>query len=180
MRNLKKNKQTMYYALLNRKQPVYEKDDNGNIVYIEIDGVQVPVETGEEETIYSTPVKFKGNISNGGNEAKTMEYGVDVTEYDAVLIMLLNELPVTETSLIWHTSPIGYKDANKTIIDEKSADYIIKKISPSLNQAKYLLGKVLQHKYYEETDEPDIQALACLLDENGFILLDENGRAILV
>ena len=43
MRNLKKNKQTMYYALLNKTQPVYERDELGNIIYIEIHSVQFPV-----------------------------------------------------------------------------------------------------------------------------------------
>lgn len=146
MRNLKKNKQTMYYSLLNKTQPVYERDEFGNIVYIEIDGVRVPVETGETELVYGEPVKFQGNISTSGGESKETEYGIDSTEYDAVLIMKNNELPISETSIIWHKSNIGYKDADKTIIDDKSADYVVKKLSPSLNECKYLLGKVLQHK----------------------------------
>ena len=144
MRNLKKNKQTMYYALLNKTQPVYERDELGNIVYIEIDGVQVPVETGETELVYSKPVEFKGNISTSGGESKETEYGIDSTDYDAVLMMMKSDLPITETSIIWHTSDIGYKDEEKTIVDDKSADYVVKKLAPSLNQFKYLLGKVLK------------------------------------
>lgn len=146
MRNLKKNKQTMYYALLNKTQPVYEKDEFGNIIYIEIDGVKVPVETGETELVYGEPVKFQGNISTSGGESRETEYGIDSTEYDAVLIMKNNELPISETSIIWHNSNIGYKDAEKTIIDDKTADYVVKKRSPSLNECKYMLGRVLQHK----------------------------------
>ena len=177
MRNLKKNKQTMYYALLNKTQPVYERDELGNIIYIEIDGVQVPVETGDTELVYSKPVKFKGNISTSGGESKETEYGIDSTDYDAVLMMMKNDLPITETSIIWHTSNIGYKDADKTIIDDKSADYVVKKRSPSLNQFKYLLGKVLQHKDYFTDDKVDGYIL---LDENNMVLLDENRKALLV
>lgn len=177
MRNLKKNKQTMYYALLNKTQPVYEMDELGNIIYIEIDGVRVPVETGETELVYSKPVKFKGNISTSGGESKETEYGIDSTDYDAVLMMMKNDLPITETSIIWHTSNIGYKDADKTIIDDKSADYVVKKRSPSLNQFKYLLGKVLQHKDYFTDDKVDGYIL---LDENNMVLLDENRKALLV
>ena len=177
MRNLKKNKQTMYYALLNKTQPVYERDELGNIIYIEIDGVQVPVETGDTELVYSKPVKFKGNISTSGGESKETEYGIDSTDYDAVLMMMKNELPITETSIIWHTSNIGYKDKDKTIIDDKSADYVVKKRSPSLNQFKYLLGKVLQHKDYFTDDKVDGYIL---LDENNMVLLDENRKALLV
>ena len=77
------------------------------IVYIEIDGVQVPVETGETELVYSEPVEFKGNISTSGGESKETEYGIDSTDYDAVLMMMKNDLPITETSIIWHTSDIG-------------------------------------------------------------------------
>lgn len=177
MRNLKKNKQTMYYALLNKTQPVYERDELGNIIYIEIDGVQVPVETGDTELVYSKPVKFKGNISKSGGESKETEYGIDSTDYDAVLMMMKNDLPITETSIIWHTSNIGYKDKDKTIIDDKSADYVVKKRSPSLNQFKYLLGKVLQHKDYFTDDKVDGYIL---LDENNMVLLDENRKALLV
>lgn len=177
MRNLKKNKQTMYYALLNKTQPVYERDELGNIIYIEIDGVQVPVETGDTELVYSKPVKFKGNISTSGGESKETEYGIDSTDYDAVLMMMKNDLPITETSIIWHTSNIGYKDKDKTIIDDKSADYVVKKRSPSLNQFKYLLGKVLQHKDYFTDDKVDGYIL---LDENNMVLLDENRKALLV
>lgn len=177
MRNLRKNKQTMYYALLDRTQPIYEKDSDGNIIYVEIDGVQVPVETGETELVYGEPVKFKGNISTSGGESRETEYGIDNTEYDAVLIMMMNELPITETSIIWHTSNIGYKDEENTIVDDKSADYVVKKRSPSLNQFKYLLGKVLQHKDYITGDEIDGYIL---LDENKIILLDENSNALLV
>ena len=177
MRNLKKNKQTMYYALLNKTQPVYERDELGNIIYIEIDGVRVPVETGDTELVYSKPVKFKGNISTSGGESKETEYGIDSTDYDAVLMMMKNDLPITETSIIWHTSNIGYKDKDKTIIDDKSADYVVKKRSPSLNQFKYLLGKVLQHKDYFTDDKVDGYIL---LDENNMILLDENRKALLV
>ena len=177
MRNLKKNKQTMYYALLNKTQPVYKRDELGNIIYIEIDGVQVPVETGDTELVYSKPVKFKGNISTSGGESKETEYGIDSTDYDAVLMMMKNDLPITETSIIWHTSNIGYKDKDKTIIDDKSADYVVKKRSPSLNQFKYLLGKVLQHKDYFTDDKVDGYIL---LDENNMVLLDENRKALLV
>lgn len=172
MRNLRKNKQTMYYALLDKTQPIYEKDSDGNIVYIEINGVQVPVETGEKELVYGNPVKFRGNISMSGSESKETEYGIDTTDYDAVLMMQLDELPINETSIIWYKSPIGYKDKDKTIIDDKSADYVVKKLSPSLNQFKYLLGKVLQHKDYESDEDIKIYYL---LDENGMAILDENG-----
>lgn len=177
MRNLKKNKQKMYYSLLVGTQPKYERDENGNVIYVEIDGVQVPVETGETELVYSKPVSFDGNISFSGGESKETEYGIDNTEYDAVLMMGRNELPLSETSIIWYGSKIGYKDEERTIIDDKSADYVVKKRTPSLNQFKYLLGMILQHKDYFEEEEIGFYFL---VDENSMMLLDENNNAILV
>ena len=43
MRSLKKNKQKLYYSLYSEEIPVYERDGDGNIKYIEVDGKQEPV-----------------------------------------------------------------------------------------------------------------------------------------
>ena len=70
MRLLEKNKQNLKYALQVGEVPVYERDEDGNIIYIEIDGQKVPVETGEMEIGYSKPVDFRGNIAMSGGEAE--------------------------------------------------------------------------------------------------------------
>lgn len=165
MRTLNKNKQKMYYSLLDEEKPIYEMevyelypsedlfpsetlfpsgDDVMVTKYIEIDGEKIPVETGETELIYSVPVLFRGNIAMSGGESKQVEYGVDKADYDAILIMKKNELPITETSLIWFESPVVYKDVEKKIVDGNSADYRVKKVSPSLNQTKYLLERIVK------------------------------------
>lgn len=46
MRSLKKNKQPFYYATYDTEKKVYERDEDGNIKYIEIDGEKIPVEIG--------------------------------------------------------------------------------------------------------------------------------------
>lgn len=144
MRCMKRNKQRMFYALLKGEVPVYEKDENDNIVYDVIDGVEVPVETGETELQYSKSVRFYANFSASGGESEAVEFGIDVSQYDAIIVTLKDALPITETSLIWKESAVGYKDIDKTIIDENTADYKIKKISPSLNQTKYLLERIVK------------------------------------
>ena len=54
MRMLAKNKQKMFYSMPTGKElPIYELDESGNIKYMEMDGVQVPVETGNYEPEYS-------------------------------------------------------------------------------------------------------------------------------
>lgn len=144
MRCMQRNKQKMYYALLEGEVPIYEKDEDDNIVYDVIDGVEVPVETGETELQYSKPVVFCANFSASGGESEAVEFGIDVSQYDAIIITSKGALPITETSLIWKESTVGYKDIKKTIIDENTADYKVKKISPSLNQTKYLLERIVK------------------------------------
>lgn len=142
MRTLAKNKQKMYYALQSGEVPIYETDEDGNIKYITIDGEQVPVETGEYELGYSEPVEFFGNIALSGGDSEVVEYGIDTSAYDATLATDKGAVPLTETSLIWFQSEVGYKDTAKTIVDGNTADYRVLAVKPSLNEAKYILGKL--------------------------------------
>lgn len=145
MRTLAKNKQKMYYALLDKEVPIYERDTDGNIIYYTgADGNKIPLETGETELGYSEPVEFFGNIALSGGESEAVEYGIDVSAYDATLIVDKNTIPLTETSLIWFESAVGYKDTDKTIIDPNSADYKVLEVKPSLNVSKYILGKLVK------------------------------------
>lgn len=144
MRLLRKNMQPMKYSLQDGRVPIYERDENGDIVYIEVEGKKVPVETGEYETGYSSPVDFMGNISMSGGEAEAKEFGMDIGDFDAVIVLEKDAVPLTETSIIWHTSPVKYKDEQNTIVDSKSADYAVKRVSPSLNFTKVLLQRIVK------------------------------------
>lgn len=131
MRTLRKNAQKMYYATL--VDTVQEE-------YIDDDGNRYP--TGEPKNIYSEPVEFYGNIAMSGGEAEAVEFGLNLADYEAVLLVGKNTLPIDETSRIWHvTEPTTGIDGNT---DEYSADYRIVKISPSLNFDKYVLKKVVK------------------------------------
>lgn len=142
MRTLNKNKQKMYYALLDKEVPIYDLDDDGNIKYIEIDGVKVPVETGETRQAYSAPVEFKGNIAMQGGESQAAEFGLNLGDYSAVLVSDKGLLPINETSRIWHESEPVY--GTDGYVDEHSADYTIVKLSPSLNSDRFVLDKVVK------------------------------------
>lgn len=144
MRLLRKNMQPMKYSLQDGRVPIYKTDENGDIVYIEVDGKKIPVETGEYETGYSAPVDFMGNISMSGGEAEAKEFGMDIGDFDAVIVLEKDAVPITETSIIWHTSPVKYKDEQNTIVDSKSADYAVKRVSPSLNFTKVLLQRIVK------------------------------------
>lgn len=131
MMMLNQNKQKMYYA--NLLDIIQEE-------YIDEDGNRYP--TGEPKNIYSDPIEFDGNIAMSGGEAEAQEFGLNLADYEAVLVVGKNTLPITETSLIWHvTEPTKGIDGNT---DEYSADYRIVKISPSLNFDKYVLRKVVK------------------------------------
>ena len=59
MRMLNRNKQKMYYALYGKEVPIYE-------YYIDSDGNEIPLETGETKIVYENPIEFLGNISLSG------------------------------------------------------------------------------------------------------------------
>ena len=135
MRTLNKNKQKMHYANQDREVPIMETyyDDEGNAYEFD---------TGETELVYGEPIEFKGNISMSGGEAEAREFGLNLADYEAVLLVGKNTLPLTEQSRIWHTSEPTNDDKGYT--DEYGADYRIVKISPSLNFDKYVLQKVVK------------------------------------
>ena len=143
MMTLNQNKQKLYYALLDNVVPIYETDDDGNIIYYEDEeGNRIPLETGDTKIIYSKPVEFYGNIAMSGGEVEVQEFGLNLADYEAILVLDKNTLPLTETSLIWqNTEPKFNQDET---LDENSADYKIVKINSSNNYDKYVLSRVVK------------------------------------
>lgn len=126
----------MYYALLGSNTvPVYE-------YYTDEDGNKYPIETGAYKTPYLAPVPFSGNIVMSGGESEASEFGLNLADYEAVLLVEKNNLPITETSLIWRETEVSY-NADGTP-DESTADYRVIKVSPSLNSDKYILKQVVK------------------------------------
>ena len=124
------NQQKMYYSLQGERVPIYETDENGNIIYYtDSDGNQIAMQTGEQTTGYSQPVSFFANISNKLNEVVWKDYGVDNSTEYAQLIVSKGELPLKVGSVIWKKSEVGYKDDEKTIVDGTTADYTVKGIA---------------------------------------------------
>lgn len=137
MRTSNKNKQTLYYALQSdEKLPIYDG------FYTDEDGNRYPLDTGEKEYVYLEPVAFKGNIAMSGGESEAAEFGLNLSDYNAVLVMNKSEIPITETSLIWFENKPVYNNDGR--VDEHSADYTVVKISPSLNVDKFVLKKVVK------------------------------------
>lgn len=130
----------MYYALQDAEIPIYQTDDDGNIIYFETqDGQKIPLETGETELGYSEPVEFYSSLAMSGGEAEAQEFGLSISDYNATLLCEKDAFPITEGTLIWTKSKVGYKDTEKMIVDGKTADYMVLKVSESLNFVKYVL-----------------------------------------
>lgn len=156
MRTLKKNKQKMKYALQIGEIPIYERDNDGNVIcYEDTDGNKIPLETGNKEIAYSTPKEFSANITMSGGEAEAREYGLSIADYEAVISYSKGSLPLVEGALIWFGSNVKYKNDGEPIeVETKdgkqmikvpenvSADYQVLKISPSINEEKAILKAV--------------------------------------
>lgn len=145
MRTLNRNKQTLYYSNQTEREPIYVKNPDGTDKTITVDGVSTKVISGYEEYSYSLPVRFEGNIALSGGRIENVEYGIDESNYDAVLVVNKNDIDISETSLIWADSEPTYKDVEHTKVDPYSADYRVTRVSPSLNESKYLLSKVVKN-----------------------------------
>lgn len=138
MRTLNKNTQKMYYANQDRVVPIYE-------YYEDEDGNMIPLDTGETKLVYGEPIEFKGNISlSNGGEVEVQEFGLDVSAYDAILIVKKDYVPISETTLIWFENPIIYDDEIQKVPNEFSADYRVLAVKPSLNSTKYVLGRLVK------------------------------------
>lgn len=127
MRVLKKNCQVMYYSLPIGTRPKYERDEDGQIKYITVDGKSIPKIMGGIETSYSKPVKFEASISGRLNELHAASYGVDQSSVYSEIMCLKNYLPLKYGMKVWRNNPVEY------IIDESdgepnpdSADYTVK------------------------------------------------------
>jgi len=148
MRTLLRNKQTLYYALLDGTLPEYELDSEGNKIVDYVDeetGETYYVETGTNKPVYSPAVEFKGNIAFAGADLLRQEYGISDENYEAVLVLNKNEIPITETSLIWYQTKPGTKVIDDVeYADDATADYRVLRSVPSLNNDRFILAKVVK------------------------------------
>lgn len=149
LRTARKNKVRLLYSLQGDTVPIYETDENGDIIYE--DGV--PVDSGDSFTGYQEPVEFFGNLSfyTGWNYPGV--WGITLGNADAILLMDKHELPIDETSRIWFESVPVTKTVmvydedtgemvEKTVTDADSADFSVSRIIPSLNCVRYALNGI--------------------------------------
>lgn len=136
MRSLLKNKQTIYVSRFDCERPEYKRDKNGNVIYEDIDGELVPIETGKKEKVYTLPEEINANISYTGGIANVQSFGVDLSGYDAILYY---DGELDETTYVWYRKEPVVKDG---IVDVKSADYLVARVPPVLDEKVYFLKGV--------------------------------------
>ena len=147
MKTLRKNKQQMYYSLPLGEQPIYELDENGQkiIDYVDEEGRVYYRETGESEMVYSIPAPFKNGISGKLSEVLVKEFGIDDSSMYAEMDTEANKYPIVVESLVWRKSEPRYKDADKTMPDKSSCDYVVSGVlDEGLNVWNYLLRRNLK------------------------------------
>lgn len=144
------NKQAMKYSLQGQTVTIYERGEDGNILYytdsdgnpyLDGDGNKIP-KILEEKTGFSEPADFEANISFSGGEAQSKEYGFDTADFDAILLTDRNKFPFKKGDLVWLDSKPTY--TSDSLVDETSADFTIVGIKPALCSTKYMLKAVVK------------------------------------
>ncbi len=146
MRTLTRNKLQMKYSLKQKREPIYELDENGNriIEFIDDEGNIYYKETGSYTSGWSEPVIFYANVAQSGGEAEAREFGLSVADYDATIVLQKNEVPLKEGALIWLKNEVLYLNEEMVEVDEKSADFTVLRVSESINFVKYVLKAVIK------------------------------------
>lgn len=147
MRTPRKVRQRMYYALLIGKDPVYELDENGNVVYLIHKGEMIPQETGETKDIYSTPIEFYNSISGELTENELMAFGTQMTA-NAKMTYRREQYPFRTGTLIWKQSEVRFLDEEKKKIDPTSADF---RVMGVMNEGQYFWKCMLEALANNET-----------------------------
>lgn len=157
MRTLRRDKRKMKYALRIGESKIYQRDENGDIAYyIDNEGNQIPLETGESQTEYSDPKEFSANIAMSGGEAEAVEYGLSTSDFEAVMLYPNGTVPLKEGALVWFKSPVQYRyDGKETEVETPngdkimtavplpvSVDYTVIKVDESLNFTRAILKAV--------------------------------------
>ncbi len=122
MRTARRIKQKMYYALKGEPHPIYERDDEGNIIYLLVGGEKVPKETGEPTNGIEEPVEIENSIGSSLTQDEIEAFGVQGRTL-ASMTYKRGEYPFEVGTLIWLNSDVRRLDDGN--VDEDSADFVV-------------------------------------------------------
>lgn len=121
MRTPKRTKQKLFVATYKDGTPLYETDEQGNIIYDTMpDGTSSPRLIGEIPPGYDTPVEFRNSITGTLTEDELQAFGSE-TQSVAKITYKKDEFTFHVGDLIWHNSEVEYDEDEKLV--EDSADY---------------------------------------------------------
>ena len=149
MRTPRKIRQPLIYARAIRKEPVYERDEDGNILYVIIGGEEVPKETGETRYVYSEPVTFYNTISGELTEDELQVFGTQ-SNASAKMTYRRDQYPFKVGTLIWKTSEVKFLDDGTP--DPTSADYRVMGI---MSEGQYFWKCILEGLIKNETPDDE-------------------------
>lgn len=116
MRDVRRNKQTIWYAL--RTGSTENLDEYGN-------------KTGTYTEVYGEPVMYKVNVSPNKGTIDLERFGLD-SKYTRVLTTTDLRCPIAMDSVLW----IGADPTAETY------NFVVERISPALNQLVILVREV--------------------------------------
>lgn len=131
MRGLKRNKQTLWYALYSGKTELI--DEYGN-------------RTGQFAIEYEKPCRTEANISPASGETSIAQFG-ESERYDKVIVFAGTDVPIDEYAVLWIDREPAL-DANGELQKESDGgvltphDYVVKRVARSLNSTAYAVDKV--------------------------------------
>ena len=123
------------------EKKVYDRDEDGNIKYIEIDGEKIAVEIGTEPG-YNDPVLFYANISAGKGDVQVDVFGSSV-DYSRTISTCDMDCPITKLTRLWIGCEPQYNEDGS--VNGDSANYEV-----AAPPAKSLNGIVIAIKELPE------------------------------
>jgi len=146
------------YALFLKETPVYETDDDENIIYehyedsdgniiyyYDDNGNKIPRDTGQKQLMYYDTVSFKCSFAMSGGETEAVTYGLSVADYEAKLSYSKGFFPFKKGDLIWKDSEVEYRyNGNEVEFDIDGE--IVKTKSPDPISADYMILKLVESK----------------------------------
>lgn len=120
MRCMSRNKQEYYYCTFKEIVPIL--DEQGN-------------DTGEKATVYNNPISRKDSISANKGDSSLNVFG-NFNDYDKIIIVDDPKCEIDENTVLFVDTTPNY------INNVPQFDYIVKRVSRSLNTSAYAISRV--------------------------------------
>ena len=144
MKTLNRNKQSFYYCLYKGEIPI--TDENGN-------------KTGETIVTYYPPVLMRASVSQATGISNTEQFG-NLDNYDKVIVTEDVNCPIDENTVLFIEKPPAYSEVvthnviesntlygtdqiNEVSVAVIAPDYIVRRVSKTLNSVSIAVRKVV-------------------------------------